>query len=79
MTSRLVIDAHHHVWTADYPWLASKPELAPIRRDYGIADLRANLAAAGVDRTVLVAAGGGEVGAKVGDAVVAADRCELGF
>jgi L-fuconolactonase len=54
-----VIDAHHHLWTADYPWLASQPEFAPIRRDYGIADLRANLAAAGVDRTVLVEAGWG--------------------
>ncbi|WP_205328431.1 amidohydrolase [Glycomyces sp. YM15] len=51
-----VIDAHHHVWTADYPWLASAPELEPIRRDYGVADLRANLQAAGVDRTVLVEA-----------------------
>ncbi|MCH7232857.1 amidohydrolase family protein [Glycomyces sp. L485] len=58
MTTRLVIDAHHHVWTADYPWLAS-PKLAKIKRDYGIADLRANLAAAGVDRTVLVEAGWG--------------------
>lgn len=59
MTTRLVIDAHHHLWTADYPWLAERPELAPIRRDYGVADLRANLAAAGVDRTVLVEAGWG--------------------
>ncbi|RRR99603.1 amidohydrolase family protein [Glycomyces terrestris] len=56
MTTPLVIDAHHHVWTSDYPWLASKPEFAPIRRDYGVADLRANLKAAGVDRTVLVEA-----------------------
>ncbi|MEU5872010.1 amidohydrolase family protein [Glycomyces sp. NPDC047369] len=59
MTAPLVIDAHHHVWTADYPWLASKPEFAPIRRDYGVADLRANLKAAGVDRTVLVEAAWG--------------------
>jgi L-fuconolactonase len=51
-----VIDAHHHVWTADYPWLASDPKLEPIRRDYGVADLRANLRTAGVDRTVLVEA-----------------------
>ena len=56
MTAYQVIDAHHHIWTADYPWLSSKPELAPIRRSYGIADLRANLAEAGVDRTVLVEA-----------------------
>lgn len=55
MTTHQVIDAHHHVWTADYPWLA-KPGLEAIKRDYGIADLRANLAEAGVDRTVLVEA-----------------------
>jgi L-fuconolactonase len=54
--SALVIDAHHHLWTADYPWLASEPELAPIRRDYGVNDLRANLKDAGVDRTILVEA-----------------------
>ncbi|GAB3220748.1 amidohydrolase family protein [Glycomyces halotolerans] len=59
MNTQLVIDAHHHVWTADYPWLASKPEFAKIKRDYGIAELRANLAEAGVDRTVLVEAGWG--------------------
>jgi L-fuconolactonase len=59
MSAPVVIDAHHHLWTADYPWLASKPEFAPIRRDYGIEDLRANLKEAGVDRTVLVEAGWG--------------------
>lgn len=59
MSSALVIDAHHHVWTADYPWLASEPQFEPIRRDYGVTDLRANLKAAGVDRTVLVEAGWG--------------------
>jgi hypothetical protein len=31
-----VIDAHHHLWTADYPWLASQPEIAPIRPANGI-------------------------------------------
>lgn len=56
MTAPPVIDAHHHLWTADYPWLASEPELEPIRRDYGVDDLRANLKAAGVDKTVLVEA-----------------------
>jgi len=55
-TAPLIIDAHHHLWTADYPWLAS-PELAPIRRDYTVDDLRDRLRAAGVDRTVLVEAG----------------------
>ncbi|GIE99385.1 amidohydrolase family protein [Paractinoplanes rishiriensis] len=51
-----VIDAHHHLWTADYAWLAD-PALAAIRRDYTVDDLRAHLAAARVDRTVLVEAG----------------------
>ena len=59
MSTPDVIDAHHHLWTADYPWLASKPEFEPIRRDYGVNDLRANLKEAGVDRTVLVEAGWG--------------------
>jgi L-fuconolactonase len=59
MSAPVVIDAHHHLWTADYPWLAGAPELAPIRRDYGIEDLRANLEKAGVDRTILVEAGWG--------------------
>lgn len=59
MSTAPVIDAHHHVWTADYPWLASRPEFTPIRRDYGVADLRANLKDAGVDRTVLVEAAWG--------------------
>jgi L-fuconolactonase len=52
----VIIDAHHHLWTADYPWLA-QPVLAPIRRDYTVTDLRDRLHAAGVDRTVLVEGG----------------------
>jgi L-fuconolactonase len=51
----VIIDAHHHLWTADYPWLASTA-LEPIRRDYTVDDLRAHLRTAGVDRTVLVEA-----------------------
>jgi L-fuconolactonase len=51
-----VVDAHHHLWTADYGWL-TEPGLAPIRRDYTMADLRPHLSASGVDRTVLVEAG----------------------
>jgi len=50
-----IIDAHHHLWTADYPWLAGAA-LAPIRRDYTVEDLRVHLAKAGIDRTVLVEA-----------------------
>ncbi|GIE89610.1 amidohydrolase family protein [Actinoplanes regularis] len=52
----MIVDAHHHLWTADYPWLAADG-LAPIRRDYTMADLRPHLAAAGVQRTVLVEGG----------------------
>lgn len=55
----MIIDSHQHLWTADYAWLAD-PALARIRRDYGVEDLRENLRAAGVDRTVLVEAGRGE-------------------
>jgi L-fuconolactonase len=52
------IDAHHHLWRLDrgYRWLDA-PELAPIRRDFQVADLREALSSAGVDRTVLVEAG----------------------
>jgi L-fuconolactonase len=54
-----VVDAHHHVWTADYAWLAD-PALTAIRRDYTVDDLRVHLRAAGVDRTVLVEGGRGD-------------------
>jgi L-fuconolactonase len=52
----MIIDAHQHFWTADYAWLAD-PALDPIRRDFGLSDLRPLLRAAGVDRTVLVEGG----------------------
>ncbi|MET8547303.1 amidohydrolase family protein [Micromonospora zamorensis] len=52
----MIIDAHHHLWTADYPWLAA-PGLESIRRDYTIADLVPRLDAASVTATVLVEAG----------------------
>ncbi|WP_412538804.1 amidohydrolase family protein [Longispora sp. K20-0274] len=51
-----VVDAHHHLWTSDYPWLRGEG-LASIRRDYTVTDLRQALATAGVDWTVLVEAG----------------------
>jgi L-fucono-1,5-lactonase len=53
------VDAHHHVWRldrGDYGWLNPTPALAPIYRDFGLADLRPLLAAAKVDATVLVQA-----------------------
>lgn len=55
----MIVDAHHHLWTADYAWLAD-PALTRIRRDYTVEDLRPHLHAAGVDRTVLVEGGRGD-------------------
>lgn len=52
----MIVDAHHHLWTADYAWLA-ETAMAPIRRDYTVDDLLARIDDAGVDRTVLVEAG----------------------
>jgi len=52
-------DAHHHIWRlarGDYGWLKPTPALAPIYRDFDLADLRPLLAAAKVDATVLVQA-----------------------
>jgi len=55
-----VIDAHHHFWLRegrstpwDYAW-QDAPELSPIRRSFGPADLEPLIDAAGVDRTVFV-------------------------
>jgi L-fuconolactonase len=48
------IDAHHHLWdldVRDQPWTAGLPAL---RRSFGLDDLAPELAAAGIDRTVLV-------------------------
>ncbi len=50
-----VVDAHHHFWDttrADYPWMTGAH--APIRRPFGPDDLRPELTAHGIDRTVLV-------------------------
>jgi L-fuconolactonase len=54
----VVIDAHHHLWdrTRGYGWL-DEPGLQPLRRSFGIDELRAEIGAAGVDQTVLVEAG----------------------
>lgn len=49
-----VVDAHHHVWdlsVRDQDWIAAD---SPLRRDFTMADLAPEAAAAGVDRTVLV-------------------------
>ena len=52
-----VLDAHHHVWdlsARDQPWLASHPDLAPLRRNFAVADLRPLAAAANVTATVVI-------------------------
>ncbi|WP_211658744.1 amidohydrolase family protein [Phytoactinopolyspora halophila] len=55
MTGR--VDAHHHLWDPqrrDYPWMTGPA--APLRRHYGLEDLRAVTPDAGIDRTVIVQA-----------------------
>ncbi|WP_308380039.1 amidohydrolase family protein [Streptomyces sp. ISL-43] len=51
-----IVDAHHHVWdlsVRDQDWITG-PELAPLRRDFSLADLTPQARAAGVAATVLV-------------------------
>ena len=47
------IDAHHHLWDHELPWMAD-PALAPLRRAFTADDLAA--AARGIDRTIAVQA-----------------------
>ncbi|MFJ9210137.1 amidohydrolase family protein [Streptomyces sp. NPDC102264] len=56
MTPPGVIDAHHHIWdlsVRDQDWITG-PAMAPIRRNFTLADLDAESRAAGVSATVLV-------------------------
>lgn len=57
MTARpRVVDAHHHVWdlaVRDQDWITGE-ELAPLRRDFTLADLEPEARTAGVFATVLV-------------------------
>ena len=51
------IDAHHHFWhynTRDYGWISD--EMAALRRDFLPADLKNEIAAAGIDRVISVQA-----------------------
>ncbi|WNM33387.1 amidohydrolase family protein [Streptomyces sp. Li-HN-5-11] len=55
-TATGIVDAHHHVWdlsVRDQDWIRG-PELAPLRRDFLLADLEPEAAAARVTATVLV-------------------------
>jgi L-fuconolactonase len=52
-----ILDCHHHVWDLSarhQPWLDSDAALAPLRRNFGIDELRPLAARAGVTATVLV-------------------------
>jgi L-fuconolactonase len=51
-----IVDAHHHVWdlsVRDQDWITGE-ELAPLRRDFTLADLEPEARAEGVTATVLV-------------------------
>ncbi len=53
----MIVDSHQHFWDpekVDYPWLV--PEYGPIYRAFSPSELEPHLAAAGIDRTVLVQA-----------------------
>jgi L-fuconolactonase len=50
------VDAHHHLWdlaVRDEPWIAG-PAMAPLRRQFSLADLTAATAQGGIDHTVVV-------------------------
>ena len=56
-TPMAIVDSHHHVWDPAahaQPWLDSDDALAPLRRNFSVADLAPQAAAAGVVSTVVV-------------------------
>src|SRR5207248_3189028 len=56
-SSAMIVDSHQHFWRldrGDYNWLT--PKLAPIHRDFGLADLGPILSHHNIDATVLVQA-----------------------
>ena len=57
VTGAPVVDAHQHFWDLSahaQPWLASDPALAPLLRNFTLADLAPLAAVAGVTATVVV-------------------------
>ncbi|GAA2512362.1 amidohydrolase family protein [Winogradskya humida] len=72
----MIIDAHQHLWTADYAWLQD-PSLTRIRRDYTIEDLRGALRGTGVERTILVEAGRGDAAETTSFLRIARDTPEI--
>jgi L-fuconolactonase len=53
----VLVDAHHHLWDpAAAPRWLEEPGMEPLRRRFGVDELRPELARAGIDRTVLVEA-----------------------
>ncbi|MCK6442643.1 amidohydrolase family protein [Elstera cyanobacteriorum] len=51
------IDAHHHIWQlarGDYGWL--KPDLTPLYRDFGMAEVTPFLTRFGIEKVILVQA-----------------------
>lgn len=72
----MIIDAHQHLWTADYAWLQD-PSLTRIRRDYTVDDLRSALRGTGVERTILVEAGRGDAAETTSFLRIARDTPEI--
>jgi len=53
----VIIDAHHHLWDpADRPYRWMDDSVAPIRRRFGVDDLRAAVATSDVTQTIVVQA-----------------------
>ncbi|MEE1821469.1 amidohydrolase family protein, partial [Streptomyces sp. BE20] len=56
MSDPIIVDAHHHVWNLavrDQEWITGD-DLAPLRRSFGLADLRPQAERAAVASTILV-------------------------
>jgi L-fuconolactonase len=73
------VDSHVHLWAlarGDYGWLT--PDLAPLYRDFGRADLAPLIAAAAIDAVVLVQAAPSEAETRYLLAEAARDQCVAG-